>query len=139
MLARGAEVELGRLAINATVQAFGVFAISSLGAIAAVWLLGQTVPALAARALSPAVIGLLSLANLAWLVFQSVGGYLRAWRQEPLAEAAAAGAATVTLGTWIAASLTSTAGTVAAYTLIVILVMLPLAARTLLRHPRNPS
>jgi hypothetical protein len=102
-----------------------------------VWLLGRTVPTLAARALSPAVIGLLSLANLAWLLFQSVGGYLRAWREEPLAEAAAAGAVAVTVGTWAAASLTSTAGTVAAYSLIVVLVMLPLAALVLGRHQRT--
>jgi hypothetical protein len=137
MLARGAQVELAHLAKRATLQAIGVFAIGSFGAIAAIWLLERTVPALAARALSPGVIGALSLSNLAWLLFQSVGGYLRAWREEPLAEAATVGAAAVAIGTWIAAVHLSTAGTVAAYSLIVVIVMLPLAALVLGRHHRT--
>jgi hypothetical protein len=138
-LARGAEIELGRLARSATLQALGVFALSSLGAIWTVWELGLAVPTLAARALSPGVIGLLSLSNLAWLLFQSIGGYLRAWREEPLAEAAAVGAAVVTVGTWIAASFSSVTGTVAAYALIIVVATLPLAALVLVRHRRTRS
>jgi hypothetical protein len=139
MLARGAEADLVNLARSATLQAIAVLAIGGLGAVGAVWILGRTIPTLAVRALSPAAIGLLSLANLAWLLFQSVGGYLRAWREEPLAESAAAGAAAVTVGTWAAALLTSAFGTVVVYSLIVVLVMLPLAAVALDRHRRARS
>jgi hypothetical protein len=136
MLARGARVELEHLARHATMQAITVLAIGSAAAMAGMWLLERTVPTIAARALSPAAIGMLSLANLSWLLFQSVGGYLRAWREEPLAEAAVAGAAAVTIGTWTAAQLTSAAGTVAIYSLLVVLVILPLAALVLGRHRR---
>jgi hypothetical protein len=139
ILARGAEVELNLLAARATLQAVGVFALGSLGAVAAMWLLGRTIPTLAARALSPAVIGMLGLSNLAWLLFQSVGGYLRAWREEPSTEAAAGGAAIVVLASGAAAFHFSTAGTVATYSLVVVLVMLPLAALILVRHRRYRS
>ena len=136
LLARGARFELAHVARRATGQALVVLVAGTLGAAAAIWLLDRTLPALGARVLSPAALAILGVSNVAWLLVQALGGYLRAWRVERLMEAALIGAAVVTVGTVAAAHLLSTFATVVAYSLLVVLVVLPLSMRVLRRHER---
>lgn len=137
LIARGATDELRRVARTATMQAVGVFLVGMSGATMVVWLLGQFAPALAARALPPLGIAILGAGNLGWLLLQSLGSYLRAWREEPLMEMALAGAAGVMVGTLLVARHASSLGTVAAYALLVVALALPLGLYGFHRHHRR--
>jgi hypothetical protein len=134
LLASGARDELRRLALSATMQAAIVLVGGVAAAAAIVAILGVVAPALAARALPPAGIALLGAANLGWLLIQSLGSYLRAWREEPLTEMAVAGAAGVTAGTLLLASRTTVLGTIASYVALVVCLALPLAVLGFRRH-----
>jgi hypothetical protein len=137
LLAKGARMELARLARSATLQAAIVLVLGVAGAAAAIGLLTVVAPSLAARALSPVGIGLLGAGNLGWLLIQALGSYLRAWREEPLMEVAVAGAIAVTSGTLLAAMRASTLGTIATYVLLVLCLALPLAMLGFRRHHRG--
>jgi hypothetical protein len=137
LIARGEAAELQGVARMATLQAVCVFLLGTGGAALAVWLLSRFAPALAARALSPAALVILGAGNLGWLLVQSLGSYLRAWREEPLMEASVVGAALVIGGTLAAAALLSTLGTVAAHSLLVLGIVLPLALIGYRRHHRG--
>lgn len=134
LLASGAREELRRLAQSATMHATVVLIAGIAGAVAVVAIIGIIAPALAARALPASGIALIGVANLAWLLIQSLGSYLRAWREEPLTEMAVVGAAGVTAGTLIFASRTTVLGTIVAYVSLVVCVALPLAVLGFRRH-----
>jgi len=84
-------------------------------------------PVVADRALSSGAVVLLGFANLGWLILQSLGGYLRAWRKEPLMEVVLIGVAAVVFGTALAAQRTSTMGTLLTHSLLVVFGLLPTA------------
>jgi hypothetical protein len=134
LLASGAREELRRLALAATTQAAVVLVAGVVAAAAAVAELGVVRPSLAARALPPAGIALLGAGNLGWLLIQSLGSYLRAWREEPLTEMAVAGAAGVTAGTMLFAARTTVLGTIVSYVALVVCLALPLAVIGFRRH-----
>jgi hypothetical protein len=134
LLARGATQELRRLARHATLQASCVFVLGILGAVTAICVLGYTHPSLAARAVSPLGISLLGLGNLAWLLMYALGGYLRAWREEPLTEVSVIGAIIVIAGTFVAGLHLGQTVVIAIYSALVALVALPLAAFGFRRH-----
>jgi hypothetical protein len=134
LLASGARDELRRLAQSATAQAAIVLIAGVAAAASVVAMLGVIAPALAARALPPMGIALLGGANLGWLLIQSLGSYLRAWREEPLAEMAVAGATAVAAGTLVFATRTTVIGTIAAYVSLVVFLALPLALLGFRRH-----
>ena len=129
LLATGAARELARVARRATMQAVAVFASGIVGAVAVIWLIGRAYPNLGQRVLSPAGLAILGIGNLAWLLMYALGGYLRAWREERLMEAAVLGGLLVSGGTLVAAVRLGTMHTVAAHAMLVALVALPLAIR----------
>ena len=137
LLASGMLEQLRRLARTATLQAALVSVSGVLGAAALVWFIGNLSPSLASRVLPAPWILVLGATNLAWLIVQSLGSYLRAWREEPLMQAAVAGAALATLGTFAAASRFSTEGAVTAYSVLVVGGVLPLAVLQFWRQHRR--
>jgi hypothetical protein len=126
LIARGMVDALRSVAVAATWQALAVCAIGTAAATWAVWLLGILVPSVANRALPALAICVLGAANLAWLVVQSLASYLRAWREEPLMEATVAGALVVMGGTLVVSAATSPGRTIMAYSLLVVVGMLPI-------------
>jgi hypothetical protein len=134
MVARGMRLELQRMARVATTQAACVCVVTTAAATGVLWLLGRYAPTVASRALPAATIAVFGLANLGWLSAQSLGSYLRAWREEPLMEASVFGALLVTTGTLVASLFTSAEGTVTSYSLLVVLGMLPLTFYGFRRH-----
>ena len=119
LLARGQVEDLGRLAWKATVQAASVCVIGVSAAAAVVWLIGRSSPTLAARAMPARWIVVLGATNLAWLLIQSMGGYLRAWREEPLMETAILSTLLSVGGVWVVARTNATGLVVATYALFV--------------------
>jgi hypothetical protein len=104
-----------------------------------VWLIQTHVPSLAARALPAATILVLGVGNVGWLLVNSVGSYLRAWRREPLTEAVVTGVAIVSLGTIAAATRMSVLGTVWTHSALVICGVLPITALGFRRHRQADS
>ena len=137
LLARGKMEDLGRLAWKATVQAASVCVLGISAAAAVVWLIGQSSPALAIRAMPARWIIVLGAANLAWLLVQSMGGYLRAWREEPLMETAIVSTLLIVGGVWIVAKTNATEPTVATYALFVIVVVTLLSSAQFIRLRRH--
>jgi hypothetical protein len=126
LVARGNIAELRHVARVATLQALVVCAAGTAAATVVVWWLARAAPTLAERALPAAAIATLGVANLAWLVVQSLASYLRAWREEPLMESTLLGALLVTGGALVAAIYTSARGAVTGYSLAVLFAMFPL-------------
>jgi hypothetical protein len=126
LISQGELGKLKQLVRSATSQAAIVSTVGAIGATGVVWLIGELSPALAARALSPIWIAVLGGTNLAWVLIQSAGSYLRAWREEPLMETTVVGGAVVVAGTLGVALRLSTEATLATYSLLVVSVLLPL-------------
>ncbi len=126
LVARGKAAELRHVARIATIQALAACAAGTAAATVVVWWLGEIVPSVAARALPAVAIATLGVANLAWLVVQSLASYRRAWREEPLMEATVVGAILVAAGAFAAALYTSAGGAVIGYSLAVVFAMVPL-------------
>jgi len=137
LLARGKVEELGRLAWKATVQAASVCVIGVSAAAAVVWLIGHSSPTLAARAMPARWILVLGTTNLAWLLVQSMGGYLRAWREEPLMETAILSTLLIIGGVWVVARANATEVAVATYALFVVVVATLLSSVQFFRLRRH--
>jgi hypothetical protein len=125
LLARGRRDELRRLARTASSQALLVCAAAGAGVVLVMALLGVHAPALAARALAPAVIAALVLHSIAMTGNQAMAAYLRAGREEPLAAAMLTGSLVAVL---VAAFMAARGGDAAAvaYSLAGVLVTTPL-------------
>jgi len=126
LVARGKITELRHVARVATLQALAVCAAGTAAATVVIWWLGRILPSLAERALPAAAIAILGVANLAWLLVQSLASYLRAWREEPLMESTVVGAFVVAIGAFVVANYTTAAGAVTGYSLMVLCGMFPL-------------
>jgi hypothetical protein len=127
LVAKGAIVQLRQLAWSATRQATTVLIVGTAAAALVVSFLDIAAPVVAARIMLPSDVLLIGIGNLAWLLIQSLGSYLRAWREEPLMEMAIIGVIVVVLGTFVASHTTSARGTLATYAALVAFVALPLA------------
>jgi hypothetical protein len=137
LISRGEVTKLERLVRRATLRAVIVGALGGVGATAAVWLIGKFSPTLAARSLPPVWIGVLAATNVAWIVIQSAGSYLRAWRQEPLTETALLGGSLVIAGTLAASVRMSTEGTITTYSILVAGLLTPLVLLKSFRRLRH--
>ena len=137
LVARGKVQDLGRLAWKATVQAASVCVLGVVAAAAVVWFIGHSSPSLAVRAMSARWIIVLGASNLAWLLVQSMGGYLRAWREEPLMETAILSALLIVGGVWVVARTNATEPTVATYALFVVVVVTLLSSAQFIRLRRH--
>jgi hypothetical protein len=134
LLADGARHELRILARSATRQAASVVVGGAIAVASVLWALTFVAPSVAARAMSPVDVLILAVGNLAWILIQSLAGYLRAWREEPLMEPAILGTILVCLGTLFASQHLGARGTVAVYSSLVALLALPVALLASWRH-----
>jgi hypothetical protein len=113
LVAQGATRELALLARRATAEAMGVCVLGAVAGAVALALIARIAPALADRAMSPAVTLALGVGNSGWLVIQGLTSYVRAWRGEPLANATVGGALVVVVATILVAALDGAAGVIA--------------------------
>jgi hypothetical protein len=137
LLARGKVQDLTHLAWKATVQAVSVCVIGVSAAAAVVWLIGHSSPMLAARAMPARWIIVLGTTNLAWLLVQSMGGYLRAWREEPLMETAILSTLLIIVGVWVVARTNAMPLVVVTYAVFVIVVATLLSGSQFIRLRRH--
>jgi hypothetical protein len=119
--------ELRRLARIATIQAALVCAAGTVAVACVVWALPRVSPELSRRLLPASAVVTLGFGNLAWLCLQSLGTYLRAWRMDPLPQAAVVGAMVISVGTLVAASMTTVFGTIVVHVVGVVVCLLPLS------------
>jgi hypothetical protein len=116
---------LRQLATTATLQAISVCLFGTLSAATFLFGLEQFAPVVADRALQPTAIIALGVANIGWLVAQSLASYLRAWREEPMTEAFIVSGLAVTAGSIVVSLYTHAFTTVVVHSGLVLLVALP--------------
>jgi hypothetical protein len=139
----GAHVASGELAARDTLargamtQALAVCAFLGALLTASVAMLGVVAPELAARALPAGATGALAASALGWVAIQGWAAWLRAERNEPLADAIVVGALAVVGVTVASAAISDAQVAATAYALAVLIIATPMAAASFARARRG--
>jgi hypothetical protein len=122
---------------RATIHATVVCLIGSVGVVLLVEVLGQYAPGLRAQFLENGAVAALGIAMLAALLLQSMSGYLRAYRSEPLLPVVAVGYTAMLVAAWWAAAKYGASEAAIAYGAASCVIALPLTALAFRRVTRS--